>query len=162
MEPPSLHAVNCRATADGCRKVLVRRVVRQDHVLAAIEVARRLQWRDPRFLYLALLAALAGAWAVPPHLLLGLDLIPRFVAAVLLAFIPIFIANLVFAQRFKTVGSSTVAFGANLLGAMVGGLLEYSSLVLGYRSLLIIIALLYGLAFAFGNALRSPAPSRSL
>ena len=116
-------------------------------VLAAIEVARRLQWRNPRLLYLALLVSLAIAWAVPPHLLLGLTLVPRFVVAVLLAFIPIFIANLVFALRFKTVGSSTVAFGANLLGAMVGGLLEYSSLVVGYRTLLLVIAVLYALAF---------------
>ena len=37
------------------------------------------------------------------------------------------------------------AFGANLLGAMVGGCLEYVALLTGYR------ALLYGLAFAFGR-----------
>ena len=35
-----------------------------------------------------------------------------------------FFANLIFAQRFREVGSSTSAFGANLLGAMAGGLLE--------------------------------------
>jgi hypothetical protein len=63
-----------------------------------------------------------------------------------LAFVPIFIANLVFAQRFKAVGSSNVAFGANLLGAMVGGVLEYSSLVIGYRALLPVIAGLYVIA----------------
>jgi hypothetical protein len=66
--------------------------------------------------------------------------------ATALAFVPIFIANLVFAQRFKAVGSSNVAFGANLLGAMVGGVLEYSSLLLGYRALLPVIAGLYVIA----------------
>jgi hypothetical protein len=75
----------------------------------------------------------------------------RFLVAVVLAFAPIFTANLVFTQRFKDVGSSTVAFGANLLGAMVGGLLEYGSLIVGYRALLIAVAALYGLAFAFGR-----------
>ncbi len=39
------------------------------------------------------------------------------------------------------------AFGANLLGAMVGGLLEDVSLLTGYRRLLILVAALYGLAF---------------
>jgi hypothetical protein len=62
---------------------------------------------------------------------------------VAVAFGPIFIANLIFADRYKQVGSSTIAFGANLLGAMVGGVLEYTSLVVGYRSLLLIVAALY-------------------
>ena len=65
----------------------------------------------------------------------------------LLAFFPIFAANLVFARRFRDSADSTAAFGANLLGAMVGGLLEYVSLITGYRSLLLIVALLYGVAF---------------
>ncbi|MDQ1652995.1 MAG: hypothetical protein QOI35_2195, partial [Cryptosporangiaceae bacterium] len=41
----------------------------------------------------------------------------------------------------------TAAFGANLLGAMVGGCLEYLTLVTGYQSLLLIAALLYAGAF---------------
>ncbi len=120
-------------------------------VLAAVEVARRVPLGRPRRLYLALLASLALAWAVPPHLLLALPLLLRFALAGLVAFIPIFIANLVFAQRFRAVGSSNVAFGANLLGAMVGGVLEYSSLMLGYRALLVVIAALYGAAFVVGR-----------
>ena len=52
-----------------------------------------------------------------------------------------------FAKRFAAVGSSSVAFATNLLGAIVGGCLEYLSLVTGYRFLLIVVAALYGLAF---------------
>ena len=73
--------------------------------------------------------------------------LPRFLAAVLLAFAPIFLANLVFAQRFRDTASSTTAFAANLLGAMVGGMLEYLALITGYRALLLVVAGLYGLAF---------------
>ena len=120
-------------------------------VYAAVELARRVQFDRPVRLYYVLLAALAIAWAVPSSALLNLPLAPRFVSAVLLAFMPIFLANLVFAERFKDVGSSTTAFGANLLGAMVGGILEYSALIVGYRSLLIVTAVLYGLAFVFGR-----------
>jgi hypothetical protein len=119
-------------------------------VYVAIEVARRVPVRNYGVLYLCLFAALAVAWIVPPESLLALDVPLRLAAAAGLAFAPIFLANLVFAERFRDVGASTVAFGANLLGAMAGGVLEYSSLVLGYRSLLIVIAALYGLAFLFG------------
>jgi SAM-dependent methyltransferase len=131
-------------------------------VLAAVEVARRVRLPRPRYLYLALLAALAVTWTVPQTALLELSPPVRFLAATVVAFTPIFLANLVFAQRFKDVGSSTVAFGANLLGAMVGGMLEYLSLLWGYRSLLVLVAVLYGLAFLAGRRhLAAPGPRSS-
>ena len=61
-----------------------------------------------------------------------------------IAFAPIFLANMVFSQRFRDTGDSTTAFGANLLGAVIGGILEYLSLIVGYRWLLALVALLYG------------------
>jgi hypothetical protein len=118
-------------------------------VLAAVEVARRIRISHPARLYVALFASLAVAWLVQPESLLSLDAGPRFVAAVLLAFTPIFLANLIFANRFSSVASSTVAFGANLLGSMVGGVLEFSSLIVGYRALLLVVAALYGLALLY-------------
>lgn len=120
-------------------------------VLAAVEVSKRVTFRRPGRIYLVLLASLVVAWFVPPDDLLSLAPIPRFLAAVTIAFFPIFTANLIFSQRFKNVGASATAFGANLLGAMVGGLLEYSALVVGYRALLILVAAAYGLAFFFGR-----------
>jgi hypothetical protein len=59
-------------------------------------------------------------------------------------------ANLIFAIRFAGAGSTT-AFAANLLGAMVGGALEYLALVLGFNALLVIVAALYGLALLTGR-----------
>jgi hypothetical protein len=116
-------------------------------VYAAVEVARHVQLPQPRRLYPALLALLAVAWAVPQDSLLSLSPVPRFLAAVALAFAPIFMANLVFAQRFRQAGSATTAFAANLLGAIVGGMVEYLALVTGYRFLLVVVAALYTLAF---------------
>ena len=129
-------------------------------VLVAVVIAQRVTFSRPGVLYGALLVSVAVAFVVPPRLLLELAVVPRFFAAAALAFAPIFLANLVFSQRFKAVASSTVAFGANLLGAMFGGLLEYVALVTGYRALLIAVAVLYGLAFAFGRRhLRDLAPT---
>ena len=122
-------------------------------VLVAIEVARRVRLPNPAYLYAALLLALAIAWMVPVSSLLALDVVPRFMAATVLAFTPIFIANLVFAERFRNVEESNIAFGANLLGAMVGGVLEYVALVTGYQTLLLFVALLYGAAFLSGPLL---------
>jgi len=53
-------------------------------VLAAVEISRRVTIRRPVPLYVALLAALLIAWAVPADSLLSLSTIPRFVLAVLL------------------------------------------------------------------------------
>jgi len=116
-------------------------------VWLAVETARHVRLPRMPVLYLALLAALIVAWAVPQESLLSLSPVPRFFAATALAFAPIYVANLVFAKRFAAAALSTVAFATNLLGAIVGGLLEYLSLVTGYRFLLVVVAALYGLAF---------------
>jgi hypothetical protein len=128
-------------------------------VLAAVETTRRIRIRRPALLYALLLISLAVAWAVPPHVLLDLALVPRVLAAVTLAFAPIFVANVIFADRFRASASSAVAFGTNLLGAMVGGILEYTALVVGYRALLGLAAFLYLAALAFRPRGGSESPS---
>jgi hypothetical protein len=60
---------------------------------------------------------------------------------------PIFWANVAFAKRFAESDSSRAAFGVNLLGAILGGCLEYAALLTGYRNLLVVVAGLYLLAF---------------
>jgi spermidine synthase len=117
-------------------------------VALAIEVSRR--WRLPGLttFYLLLFVALGAAWLVPPTFLLALPPGVRLVGASAVAFGPVFVANLAFAQRFRDTADSVKAFAANLLGAIVGGCLEYSALVIGYRDLLLVAGFLYVLAFA--------------
>jgi tRNA1(Val) A37 N6-methylase TrmN6 len=112
-------------------------------VLAAVEVTRRFRTPPLPVMYGVLLAGLLLAWLVPNEWLLSLPLPLRAVAAVTVAFLPIFAANVVFAKRFADTADATTSFGANLLGAMVGGCLEYVALVIGYKGLLIVAALLY-------------------
>jgi SAM-dependent methyltransferase len=120
-------------------------------VLLAVAISKRITVRRPAILYALLLVAVAVAYVVPLSALLELAFLPRLAVAVLLAFFPIFTANLVFSERFKSTGDSTTAFGANLLGAMFGGVLEYAALITGYRLLLVIVAVFYGLAFLLGR-----------
>jgi SAM-dependent methyltransferase len=124
-------------------------------VYGAIEVSRVFTQlrRYSVLLYGLLLLSLMIAWLIPANRLLILPLLFRYVAATCLLFVPVFFANLIFADRFKNAWNSTTAFGVNLIGAMLGGVLEYLALVVGYRDLLIIIAILYGLAFLFEKKL---------
>jgi hypothetical protein len=71
----------------------------------------------------------------------------RLVVAIVLGFLPIMAANIIFAKRFESSAHPVTAFGANLLGAMIGGCLEYAALATGYRWLLVICACLYLAAY---------------
>jgi SAM-dependent methyltransferase len=56
-----------------------------------------------------------------------------------LVFSPVLCAGLLFSSSFRNSSSTAGDFGANLLGAMVGGVGEYLSLLTGYRFLLILV-----------------------
>jgi SAM-dependent methyltransferase len=117
-------------------------------VLLAVETTRRVRTPALPVLYVGIAAALVLAYVVPNASLLALPVLPRLLAAVALAFAPIFLANLAFAKRFADTEDAPSAFGVNILGAMVGGCIEYLALVVGFRNLLIVAGLLYLAAFA--------------
>lgn len=112
-------------------------------VYLAVEVTHRNKSLKKRYLYLLLFLSLCIAWYVPSSMLLTFSLLPRFILSSVIAFSPIFVANLIFADRFQHIEQSQEAFGANLIGAVIGGILEYSSLVLGYQNLLLLIMGIY-------------------
>jgi len=64
-------------------------------------------------------------------------------------FLPIFIANLVFGSIFKDSKKAETAFGWTIIGTMIGGALEYTSLAIGYQALTLIIIALYAGAMLF-------------
>ncbi|MFF7161864.1 spermidine synthase [Streptomyces sp. NPDC008086] len=112
-------------------------------VLAAVEVRRRLRRVNLLLLQVLLFGSLAVAWLVPTQAVLSLPPAGRLAAAIALAFAPIFCANLIFSDRLALAPDPTSAFGANLLGALTGGALEYLALLTGYQALLLVVALLY-------------------
>lgn len=116
-------------------------------VLAAVETTRRFRTPPLPVVFAGIAAALALAWLIQPGFLLALPFWPRLVCAILVAFLPIYLANVAFAKRFAATSDSQSAFGVNLLGAIVGGCLEYAALVTGYNNLLIVAGLLYLAAF---------------
>ena len=126
-------------------------------VLLAIEVTRRFSPRRS-WVVAALFISLAVVWLVPNAWLLTLPVPVRLLVAVVLAFAPIFCANLYFTSRFKEAANPTAAFAANLFGAMIGGCLEYLSLLTGYRFLIVVAALIYLAAVLVGRRLGARAP----
>jgi hypothetical protein len=116
-------------------------------VLAAVETERRIRTPSLPVVFAGIALSLAVAYVVRPDWLLPLPFVPRLVVAVVLAFLPIYLANIAFAKRFKEAADSQAAFAINIMGAIVGGCLEYAALLTGYGNLLIVVGVIYGLAF---------------
>ncbi len=126
-------------------------------VLLAILINARMGPRDPRPLYAILFVAIAIAAVVPPDRLLIDPPELRYALAAVIAFAPVFFANLVFTYSFRDTRSADMAFASNLLGAMVGGALEYIALITGYQALLIVVAVLYLAAYLLAERFRTLA-----
>ncbi len=123
-------------------------------VLLAILINARWPIRRPWPFYVGLFVALGLAFLLPPESLLFEPAWLRYVVAAALAFAPVFFANLVFSYSFRDTRTADMAFASNLLGAMVGGAMEYLALITGYQALLVVVALLYALAYLFATRFR--------
>ncbi|MDR2986774.1 MAG: hypothetical protein LBV34_18245 [Nocardiopsaceae bacterium] len=60
-------------------------------------------------------------------------------------------SNFVLLGSFLGIGLGFLRARSSLLGAMAGGVMEYVSLITGYRALLILVAGLYSLALLTGR-----------
>ena len=117
--------------------------------------------KPPRLaLFSGLGATLVLAYVLPPSALLFDPAWLRYLAAAVIAFAPVFFANLVFTSSFRDTRTADMAFASNLIGAMIGGVLEYAALVTGYQALLIIVAVIYAAAYVAGSRVRLFADRR--
>jgi len=119
-------------------------------ILAALLIAnyviekQRAPW--PRsWTLVGILLGIAFAYLVPFSHIPGPAAWVGTIAAIVFA-IPVFFAGLLFASEFRVTDSPAAALAANMLGAVVGGLLENLSLITGMKALLLVAAVLYTLA----------------
>jgi len=116
-------------------------------LLVLILVANTLVGFRPSFstkvAYIGLLLTLAVSYLVPGRAIFFASVPARIVAATSVLCLPVFFAGIIFIRSFAQAGFSPEALGSNLLGAMVGGMLESTSLWTGIRSLTLIAAVLY-------------------
>jgi hypothetical protein len=92
-----------------------------------------------------LLGGLALAFWFPFERMGGSPTVVGMVAVAVFS-IPVVFAGILFASQFRAVESQSAALGANLLGAVAGGLMENLSLVFGMRALLLIAMGVYAMA----------------
>ena len=107
-------------------------------VLAANVVAMRLT-QARRSFYLPLFVSLLVLALMPRQTILAQPLLARLLWALLVMPLPIFFAGLIFSTTFRPVPHASAAFGANLIGATVGGFCEYLAMLIGASALFYIV-----------------------
>jgi spermidine synthase len=111
--------------------------------LVANYVVTKVEVRRPWFVGLALVGLLALNYLIPVGAIGFESRAVESIFYAVLMFSPILCAGLLFGSAIKRSTSVSRDYGTNLLGAMVGGVGEYLSLVTGFRTLLLLIALCY-------------------
>jgi len=99
-----------------------------------------------RTAYIALFFVLAASVFLPYSLFEGLPGVWRVMASATLAGLPVFFSGLIFSRSFRDVKKPSQALGINLLGAVVGGVLENLVMVGGTMILGVLALVLYGLS----------------
>jgi hypothetical protein len=106
-------------------------------------VVARLDARALPRLFGALMATLAIAYLVPTDVLLAVPAAAQWLVGAGLVALPIFFAALIFGLLIRDHADPTRALGVNLLGAIVGGLLEYAAMAIGIKALYLVAAVAY-------------------
>jgi SAM-dependent methyltransferase len=112
-------------------------------VLLANAVVQKRPPRRSAPLFAALLGTLALAYVVPASSLLWFGHFSQWVGGALMVSLPVFFASLIFSSLLSRRADAARALAYNVFGAIVGGVLEYSSMALGIKALYVIAALTY-------------------
>jgi hypothetical protein len=93
--------------------------------------------------YLGLVVVLMAGALVPPDVFLTGGTLWRYTAPCVLALGPVFFAGVIFARSFRSAAQPDLALGSNIAGAVVGGLAESFSMLLGFQHLLLLALAFY-------------------
>jgi len=118
--------------------------------LAANLAAQKLR-PPPWKMAVPLFATLLLLYAMPKDQVLSAPLWGRLLWTVLVVPLPVFFAGLLFSSSFRDAGSRSALFGANLIGAVIGGFCEYLGMAIGHRALLLIVMGAYAASLLAGS-----------
>ena len=96
--------------------------------------------------FLGLFVTLALNTIVPLDFFLGMNRTLQVAGSCLLVFAPVLFAGVIFAASFKRTPEADRAFGYNIAGAMLGGLAENMSMLLGFQYVVLVAILFYALS----------------
>ena len=111
-------------------------------------------WFKPKRLepyYIGLILAIGLNLLIPLKLFLGLNPVLQAVASCSLVFAPVLFAGVIFPTTFARTSRPDLFFGANVAGALLGGLAENASMVLGFRYLMLVALVFYAGSALFGG-----------
>ena len=111
--------------------------------LVANEAVFRFRPTNPTPWFVGLLAAVVLLWAVPPSALTALPVVTRGVLGGLVNGLPVAFAGVIVSILLARSRNAAASLGSNLLGSVVGGCLEYLSMVAGLRALALLALALY-------------------
>ena len=112
-------------------------------VLLANFVVQRGKTFRPHLIYLGISLSLLLSYTFDLENLLYSSFALKVATALLLVGVPVFFAGLAFSQLFKREKAVQYAFGSNLLGAFLGGFLEYAGMMIGLGDLLLVALVVY-------------------
>jgi hypothetical protein len=121
-------------------------------VLLMVLVANLVAMRMTRFrmwLYAPLVGTLLLLYFVNRDTILALTFDQRLLWSLLVVPLPIFFAGLIFSTTFRESSHPSSYFGANLIGAMIGGFCEYLGMKIGNENLMFVVIGAYLWSFGF-------------
>lgn len=96
--------------------------------------------------YVGLFVTLALNTIIPLDFFLGMNRSLQVIGSSLLVFAPVLFAGVIFAASFRRTAEPDRAFGYNIAGAMLGGLAENTSMLLGFQYVVLVAILFYALS----------------
>ena len=120
-------------------------------ILAANLLVLILRPRRLSLCYVGLMGTVGVNALVPLDVFLGLDRWLQVFGSCLLIFLPILFAGVIFAVSFDRAAEPDRAFGANIAGAVLGGLAEYCSMLLGFQYIALVAMAFYAVSACLGG-----------
>lgn len=93
--------------------------------------------------YAPLFLVLSILFLIPNDYILNFSFTGRLMWTLLVVPLPIFFAGLIFSSTFRVSKMASASFGANLVGATIGGFCEYLGMITGHQSLSLLVIAAY-------------------
>ncbi len=120
-------------------------------ILAANFISYYFKIRKLTLIYIFLLLSVLISYLLPLKIFLSYGLFIGKLLPTFILLIPLFFAGIIFANSFKNCRNAQIALGWNLLGSVLGGLLEYTSVIFGFKKLALFAMALYIMSWIWGN-----------
>lgn len=104
---------------------------------------------NPKIFFSGLILSLIFLYFFPYANLLGFNFFLKILGSSLLVSLPILFSSFIFSILIRQTQDIGISLGSNLLGAVMGGLFEYSAMAWGLNALYIVALIFYLVALAF-------------